>query len=334
MLAVLLASVAVAAPWSDLVRTQPTASPTACAPDTGTQVARVPVRLVEAGLVYVEIGEWDAPVHVGLAQGKMVCHASFSTQGSASVEPGATRAEVRWLPAGIHHVELHAAEAASAVVAVSIVRTSDLVAMGMDAELAAAALHAADHAWTDGHAARSTLAVADFSLVSTTERFWVVDLADGALAHHLFVSHGKGSGSRTDARRAVHFSNRPNSNQTSPGLFRASETYVGDHGRSLRLDGLEPGINDLARDRAIVLHGADYARVEHIAEWGYLGRSHGCPAVDDRVAQALIDDLHDGGLLYVRGRPEELSCCTLRSRTETSPAAPYLPDPLGLVSIY
>ena len=90
----------------------------------------------------------------------------------------------------------------------------------------------------------------------------------------------------------------PFSNQSSLGLFVASETYIGSNGRSMRLDGLEPEVNDLARERQIVFHGAEYARMDHVAEWGYLGRSHGCPAVDDRIAQVIIDALHDGGLLY------------------------------------
>ena len=319
---------------SSLVATQagPLRSP--CDPTAAPHGRSVPVHLEEGAFVLLTVEEWDAPLHLGLAHGSQVCHGTLATAHPLRLATSEPRHLGRWLPAGTHTITLSAVVPASAILTVSVTRPADLVAYGMHPELARAALRAADHAWTDNHAARSTLAVADFSLPSTHERLWVVDLAAAELRHHLFLSHGKGSGHRSDARRAVRFSNTPASNQTSLGLFRASETYTGDHGRSLRLDGLEPGVNDLARDRAIVMHGADYARVDHIAEWGYLGRSHGCPAVDDRAVQSLIDDLHDGGLLYAWAGPKSTGCCTLRAGTEASPEAPYQPDPLGLVSIY
>lgn len=332
LLGLLLLLSAHAAPLSTLVETHPTTAVGACA--TASHRAELPIRLDEDALVYVEVAEWDAPVVAGLAEGSSVCHGAFSPPPPRTLAARAPRAMVRWLPAGQHQLTLDSTTPASAVVSVSIVSPRVLVESGVHPVLARSALLAADHAWTDGHANRTTLAVADFSLPSTTERLWLLDLADGTVHLHAFLSHGKGSGHPTDAARAVRFSNRPHSNQTSLGLFRASETYTGDHGRSMRLDGLEPGVNDLARDRAIVVHGAEYARVDHIAEWGYLGRSHGCPALDDRLVQGLIDALHDGGLLYAWGGPRSGDCCTLRAGTEPSPDAPYLPDPLGLVSIY
>jgi len=327
-----------ATPWSVLVQTRPVpahpdASSGCSTADTGS-VTALPVVLSEDGLVYVEVADWDAPVLVGLSDGGNTCHGAFAPPHPLELAAAAPRGMVRWLPAGSHVVEVWSGGPASAIVAVNVVSTDMLVSWGVEAELARTALLAADRAWTEGHARRPALAIVDFALPSTQERLWLVDLADGQLRHHLFVSHGKSSGHPTDARRAVRFSNRPRSNQSSPGLFRASETYVGDHGRSMRLDGLEPAINDLARDRAIVVHGAEYARVEHIEEWGYLGRSRGCPAVDDRVVQRLIDELHDGGLLYVRGRGLPADCCVLREGTEASPAPVYLPDPLGRISIY
>jgi len=329
----LLVLPAVAVPWSDLVQTAPDAAGGACAPTTETHLVQVPVELSEAALVYVSVSDWDGPITVGLADGPMACHAASTPPPPLHVAAASPHTMVRWLPAGTHTIELSAQAPASAIVSFSVTSPSTLVDHGIDAGLARVALMASDLAWTEGHAQRPTLAIADFSRSSTEERLWVVDLSDATLRHHLFVTHGKGSGHRSDATRAVRFSNEPYSNQTSPGLFRASETYQGDHGRSMRLDGLEPAVNDLARDRAIVIHGAEYARPDHIAEWGYLGRSHGCPAVDDRAVQALIDDLHDGGLLYARGRKRG-DCCTLRTGTEASPDAPYLPDPLGLVTIY
>ncbi|HCH62852.1 MAG: hypothetical protein CL927_00160 [Deltaproteobacteria bacterium] len=332
LVGLLLAVSAHAAHWSAPVATRSDGAESACSVEAHR--VSVPVELSSAGLVFVELSEWDVPMVVGLTDGPRVCHARLETPPLGQPEGDGSRSVARWLPAGDHAVEVAAGVPGSAVLTVSVVTPADLVAVGMPPALATAALTAADHAWTDGHALRPALAVLDFSQSSTEERFWLVDLATGSLRHRAFVSHGKGSGHRVHRDRAVRFSNEPFSNQTSLGLFRASETYTGDHGRSLRLDGLEPGVNDLARDRAIVLHGAKYARVDHIAEWGYLGRSHGCPALDDRIVQSIIDDLHDGGLIYAWGGVHSSRCCTLRAGTEASPDAPYLPDPLGLVSIY
>ena len=292
----------------------------------------VPLVLDAAGLVYIEVSAWDASLELGLAEGSQVCHGAVATPPQTVFVDEPSAVLVRWLPPVRHALELASAVPTSAVVTVSVVTPGDLVGFGMSPALANAALQAADHAWTDGHAQRSALGVL-FSLSSTEERFWMVELATGALTHRaLCLMKGVGPLEAPGPRGAVF--ERALLNQTSLGLFRASETYTEHHGRSLRLDGLEPGLNDLARDRAIVMHGAEYARVDHIAEWGYLGRSHGCPALDDRVVQSVIDDLHDGGLLYAWGGADRARCCTLRAGTEASPDAPYLPDPLGLVSIY
>jgi hypothetical protein len=86
--------------------------------------------------------------------------------------------------------------------------------------------------------------------------------------------------------------------QSSLGLFRGEETYDGKHGYSLRLDGLEPGVNDNARDRAIVIHGADYVDRELISKYGRIGRSFGCPAVRQGVARMVVDNLKDGQLVF------------------------------------
>lgn len=140
-----------------------------------------------------------------------------------------------------------------------------------------------------------TLAVIDFDLPSTARRLWLLDLARGELLLHTWVSHGSGNGEDL----AVRFSNVQDSHQSSLGLYRGAEPYVGRHGRSLRLDGLDPGFNDAARQRDIVIHGADYARPDHIEQWGRLGRSQGCPAVSPEDAPLLIDSLAEGGALFV-----------------------------------
>lgn len=165
----------------------------------------------------------------------------------------------------------------------------------IDPKLFTMALEAAATAVQGGDAADpGTLTVIDFSRPSTTKRMWVYDLRSRTLRFEELVSHGRGSG-RT---MATTFSNAPESHQSSLGLYRTAETYMGKHGYSLRLDGLEPGINDRARERAIVMHGADYVDARAAQAQGYLGRSLGCPALRPEVTRQLIEAVKDGGLLF------------------------------------
>lgn len=136
--------------------------------------------------------------------------------------------------------------------------------------------------------------VIDYSLPSTDTRLWVFDLNTRRLLYAERVAHGKYSGDNYTRS----FSNDVGSLQTSLGLFRTSETYQGTNGYSLRLDGLEPGFNDRARERAIVMHGAPYVSEDSVQKLGRLGRSWGCPAVRASVARPLIDDLKDGQYVF------------------------------------
>ncbi len=138
------------------------------------------------------------------------------------------------------------------------------------------------------------LAVIDFSRPSVEPRLWVFDLAQERLMFEELVSHGRGSG---DAEATV-FSNIPESYQSSLGLFRTMNSYYGRNGYSLRLEGLEPGVNDLAYQRAIVIHGADYVSEAFIRQTGRLGRSHGCPAVRQEVTYPLIDSIKEDHYLF------------------------------------
>jgi hypothetical protein len=147
----------------------------------------------------------------------------------------------------------------------------------------------------DRQLAARRLAVIDYRLPSTRPRLWVLDLETGEVLFEEWVAHGRGSGEV----RAVRFSNVENSHHSSLGLYRTLESYEGDNGYSLRLDGLEPGINDRAWSRAIVMHGADYVSRSFIRSAGRLGRSHGCPAVRREVAVPLIDAIKDGQYLFV-----------------------------------
>ena len=139
-----------------------------------------------------------------------------------------------------------------------------------------------------------TLTVIDYSKPSTEKRLWVYDLTTRELLWEELVAHGQGSG----ANFAKEFSNQPDSHQTSLGLFVTDTTYVGKNGYSLRLDGLDKGMNDRARERAIVMHGAPYVSDAFVKANGRLGRSWGCPAVSDAVARRLIDSVKGGGLVF------------------------------------
>lgn len=140
----------------------------------------------------------------------------------------------------------------------------------------------------------STLTLIDYSLPSSARRLWVMDAETGLIRFHELVAHGRGSG----LARASAFSNDTGSLQSSLGLFRTAETYQGRHGYSLRLDGLEPGINDRARERAIVMHGADYVTAPFAARWGRLGRSWGCPAIDPAIHRELIEAIRGGSAVF------------------------------------
>jgi hypothetical protein len=142
------------------------------------------------------------------------------------------------------------------------------------------------------------LTVIDYSLPSTQKRLWIIDLAQQKILLHTVVAHGRNSG----ALLAEKFSNRPESYQSSLGFFQTGEAYQGKHGYSLRLDGLEVGINDKARSRAIVIHGADYAKETVAATAGRLGRSLGCPAVPPDLSTPLIKLIKEGSLLFIYGK--------------------------------
>jgi hypothetical protein len=187
------------------------------------------------------------------------------------------------------------AGASAAAAALSSDGWSGVALGGLDPHVFVLALGSATSAVERGTAALpSTLTVIDYSKPSTEARLWVFDVRTHALLFHELVSHGRGSGKTM----ATSFSNDAESNMSSLGLFRTAETYVGHNGYSLRLDGLEKGTNDHARDRAIVIHGAPYVNGATAKANGYLGRSLGCPAVRPEIARQLIDAIKDGGLVF------------------------------------
>jgi len=189
----------------------------------------------------------------------------------------------------------HAATATTSTASFTAASWADVQLGDIDPKVFALALEAAESAVARGQAKDpGTLTVIDYSKPSTEKRMWVYDLRSHALIFDEFVAHGRGSGKTM----ATEFSNDPSSNKTSLGLFRTGETYLGHNGYSLRLDGLEPGVNDRARERAIVIHGAPYVNGATAKANGYLGRSLGCPAVRPEIARSLIDAVKGGGLLF------------------------------------
>jgi hypothetical protein len=151
------------------------------------------------------------------------------------------------------------------------------------------------------HALRTKLlTVIDYSLPSSDRRLWVLD-PTGPLRvlFHEFVAHGRGSASSDDPDRAIQFGNEEASLRSSLGAFLTGATYTGKHGHSLELIGLDPGINDHAFARRIVMHPADYVSAAFRARHGRVGRSFGCPSLDPAVSTAVIDRIRDGSVLYI-----------------------------------
>jgi hypothetical protein len=122
----------------------------------------------------------------------------------------------------------------------------------------------------------------------------VFDLKTGTLLFKELVAHGRNTGENM----ATRFSDSMNSHQSSLGLFVTADTYVGSNGYSLRLDGLEPGFNGRARERAIVMHGAPYVNAALSKAQGRIGRSWGCPALREAVARDVIDTIRGGGVIF------------------------------------
>lgn len=139
------------------------------------------------------------------------------------------------------------------------------------------------------------LTIVDFSKVSSQNRLFILDLKNKELVKSTLVAHG----TQTGVEMAEDFSNRRYSNKSSLGVYITNETYFGKHGYSLRIDGLSKGLNDNARKRAVVIHGADYVSQDFISRNGRLGRSFGCPAVPMDESKEIIDLIKEGTCLYI-----------------------------------
>lgn len=143
--------------------------------------------------------------------------------------------------------------------------------------------------------ADSLLTIIDFSKSSREKRLFVLDLKTKKLLFNSIVAHGRNTGEEF----ARSFSNNENSHKSSLGFYITGKSYVGANGFSMLLNGVEKGFNDKAKERAIVMHGADYASEQLIRHKGYLGRSHGCPALPRAINQKLIEKIKEGNCMFI-----------------------------------
>jgi L,D-transpeptidase-like protein len=195
-------------------------------------------------------------------------------------------------------IAVNPASAASAPRPVAAIPVPALLvqgAEGLSPQILSAALDAMAGARARGVSGRDDLlTVIDYSLPSTKPRLWVLDLARGRVLYHELVAHGSGSGENM----ATRFSNVPESRATSLGLFLTGGTYEGGNGYSLKLKGLDRGLNDRAEERHIVMHGAWYVSPEQARRQGRIGRSWGCPALSAQIAKPIIDTIKGGSFIF------------------------------------
>ena len=141
----------------------------------------------------------------------------------------------------------------------------------------------------------SIISIVDFSQPSTQKRLFIIDLKNYKILFNTLVAHGKNTGREW----ATSFSNLNSSFKSSPGFYITRETYEGKNGFSLKLEGVERGINDNAYERGIVMHGAAYVCDAFVNAHGYSGRSQGCPAVPEQVSRPIINTIKNGSCLFV-----------------------------------
>lgn len=175
-----------------------------------------------------------------------------------------------WLEKEIHIIQAHATNIDSKVLRLSLTAYMNARKKGLDN--------------------KQLLTVIDYSKPSSEKRLWVFNIKNGKELFHTWVSHGKNTGDN----KATSFSNSPGSLKSSIGVFVTDNVpYEGGNGYSLRVHGLEPGVNDKAYARDIVFHGAPYVNPATIKQYGRVGRSWGCPAVDTRITKPLINTIKE-----------------------------------------
>jgi hypothetical protein len=140
----------------------------------------------------------------------------------------------------------------------------------------------------------SLITIIDYTLPSSEERFFVINLRQNRIIFKSLVAHGRNSGELY----ATRFSNRAQSHQSAIGFYITGAPYMGGQGYSMQLTGVDTGYNDKARMRSIVVHGAHYVTPRYVSQYGRLGRSFGCPALPPYVNQEIINCIRDGSVLF------------------------------------
>jgi hypothetical protein len=188
-----------------------------------------------------------------------------------------------------------AATTTISVLASSLYNDLDLSALGLSYDAMEYAYKGYEFLKAKGRLGNSNiLTVVDFSQSSKKKRMYIIDVTDRKILLNTYVAHGKNTG----LDYATRFSNKMESLQSSLGFYVTKGTYFGKHGLSLKLDGQEPGFNDKAEQRAVVVHGADYIGAHRI-DAAYMGRSFGCPAVPQAQSNTVINLLKNGTTLFI-----------------------------------
>lgn len=175
-------------------------------------------------------------------------------------------------------------------------------APGLDPEALKYAVNGYEWALAQGQVDNpDVLTVIDFNMPSSKKRLWVINLKDDTVLMHAYTSHGKGSG----VTYADDFSNRPNSHATSLGVYKTLTTYYGHHGKSLRLQGLEKGVNNNAYKRNIVVHSAKYVTPEFVKHNNRTGRSWGCFALNPAISSKFMNITKGGSVIFAYADEEK-----------------------------
>ena len=178
---------------------------------------------------------------------------------------------------------------------------------------------------------KNIITVIDFTLPSTEKRMFVIDLKNKKVLFNNIVSHGRNSGEKY----ATSFSNRHGSYQSSLGFYTTENTYQGGNGYSLVLNGLEKGINDQAKPRAVVIHGADYCSQSVINATGRLGRSYGCPALPRELTKPIINTIKNGSMVFIYAEDQNyLASSPVLKKVHSTLLAQHYTEDVDSISTY
>ncbi|MFO0665880.1 MAG: murein L,D-transpeptidase catalytic domain family protein [Polyangiaceae bacterium] len=227
------------------------------------------------------------------------------SKGVTSCLGKGVHAAAAWLTAGRYYVTVTSPAASEAPVEVSFGFTTSVGAgeNAMHQDVARAGLQAFSVAFAKHDTEKLIYAVTDYALPSDKKREWVVDLRTSEVLWHLYVAHGENTSKKSDPNLSATFSNIEGSHQSSLGMMRSAETYTGDFGYSFRLDGLEPGYNDLVRPRDIVVHPWFGSTPKYVEQNHKAAPTFGCPAVDQGLPKSFFDAL-SGGVLHWYSFPD------------------------------